>query len=279
MISWRALCAVLGALVIGVAASCGDDGGDSGGGATDITVAIADGALTVPGEVSAGVVSVTLTGGEPETEVEFSRVVDGTTEEEFREAIGVVLEGGPIADFIEANSGAMAGTEPGAIQLEPGQHFVWVEGDSDILLAPTEVTGDAGGELPPTDGTITARDYGFEVDVGAGTRFTFSNSGPDQLHHAVVANFGDLDPDAVREALPELLASEEGGSVPDVFADFDVDGAFQAGSGVFSPGLGGTFETTIEPGNTYALFCFIGDRAGGPPHAIAYDMFEVFQVS
>jgi hypothetical protein len=49
---------------------------------------------------------------------------------------------------------------------------------------------------------------------------------------------------------------------------------------VFSSGLGNQFTVPggFESGRTYVLACFISDRAGGPPHAIAHDMYKVFTV-
>ena len=51
-------------------------------------------------------------------------------------------------------------------------------------------------------------------------------------------------------------------------------------SGIFSAGLGSTFqlEGGFESGRTYFFSCFISDRAGGPPHAIAYDMYEAVTI-
>ena len=33
-----------------------------------------------------------------------------------------------------------------------------------------------------------------------------------------------------------------------------------------------------EEGHTYVALCFIQDRDGGAPHAIAHQMYDVFQV-
>ncbi|RIK04372.1 MAG: hypothetical protein DCC48_13405 [Acidobacteria bacterium] len=149
-----------------------------------------------------------------------------------------------------------------------------------LLVAETTVSGEEEGELPETDGTIISTDHEFEVDVEAGDTYTFTNEGPDELHHVQLFDFADLDPAVVEENLPEFLAAaEEGTPPPDAFDGIDLQSAFIGGSGVFSPGLSGTFSVPLESGNTYAAVCFVSDRAGGPPHAIGHDMFEVFQVS
>jgi len=46
-------------------------------------------------------------------------------------------------------------------------------------------------------------------------------------------------------------------------------GAGRGGAGVAAP---------LQSGRTYAFVCFINDRAGGPPHAFANDMFKAVAV-
>ncbi|MBW3548891.1 MAG: hypothetical protein KY452_12275 [Actinobacteria bacterium] len=137
---------------------------------------------------------------------------------------------------------------------------------------------DDEGELPETDGTITAVDYDFEVDVQAGDSFTFRNDSSNQFHHAVVFNFGSIDPATVEENLPAFLEGGEEQPPPPAFEDLDFEKLESGHAGVFGPGGAGTAIGTFQSGNTYAAICFIQDRTGGPPHAFAYDMYEVFQV-
>jgi hypothetical protein len=42
--------------------------------------------------------------------------------------------------------------------------------------------------------------------------------------------------------------------------------------------MGQTFTTTFKAGRTYLAACFIQDKAGGPPHAIAHHMYKAFKV-
>lgn len=308
------------------ATGTGTETGTNGEAGEGITVTVTDDSIEVPSEVAAGVVTVTIEGGDPFAEVDFSRVTSGTTEEEFEEGFLPVINGGPFPDFFEANAGALAG-QTSEITLEPGEYIVWTEepsGDeeddggegeepdveaesaqaeettttvaedgegedgegedggedeiSGLLTASMTVTDGDVGELPSTDGTITAQDYEFSVDVQAGDRFTFRNEGPDQLHHAVLFSFGDLDPAVVEENIPGFFA-EEDAPPPEAFADLDFENFEAGGSAVFSAGLGGTFDAVLESGTTYAAVCFISDKTGGPPHVAAYDMYEVFQVS
>jgi hypothetical protein len=42
--------------------------------------------------------------------------------------------------------------------------------------------------------------------------------------------------------------------------------------------MGQTFTANFEAGQTYVAACFIQDRKGGPPHAIAHKMYKAFTV-
>ena len=293
-----------------------DDAGqsseDGGGGA--FTVTVTPDAIEAPEEVTGGVVEVTLETDAPpgEAEANFSKVPAGTSEEDFRAAIASATSGGPIPPVIEATAGITGGTQ--SIELPEGSYYVWAdkvepegegEGGESAEGAPAEGEGEgegegggpptpnpdaflvqaltvtAGeGELPDTGSTVTARDYTFDIDVKAGDeQFTFRNEGPDQLHHVVFMNFGDVPADDVEEHLPAFLESEGEGEQPEPFKDLNPEEIFSAGgSAVFSPGLGGTSNGSFESGNTYAAICFIGDRAGGPPHVFAHGMRVVFEV-
>jgi hypothetical protein len=140
-----------------------------------------------------------------------------------------------------------------------------------------EVTaGDDAAELPDTDSSITAKDYSFDVNVKAGDVPTkFVNEGPDQVHHAVFFPFveGTSEADAAT-ALDAFLSGD--GPPPEALDLANADG--NSDSGVFSSGFGELFTTHFESGRTYAAACFLSDRAGGPPHAIAHQMTKIFTV-
>jgi hypothetical protein len=72
--------------------------------------------------------------------------------------------------------------------------------------------------------------------------------------------------------LPKVLAAQgpppAGVVSPEPFTD----------SGVASPGFGNTFNANFESGRVYVALCFVSDKKGGPPHAIANQMFKVFTV-
>lgn len=251
-----------------------------------------DGLEGLPESIPGGAVEVTLTleGSREYASLDFARVDEGVTVEQFAEGIAPVFEGGPFPGFFQTNSG-LPETEPGTpttatILLEPGSHIVWFEGISESEDAPPPVLGEplevteGTGELPEGDGEIVARDYDFEVDVSGPGTMVFRNEGPDQLHHAVLVDFGTNDPAVVEQAIGPLVQGGEDDPPPDI-EGFDPEQVNfdMGGSGVFGPGLGGTFEAEVTSGNTYAVVCFISDRAGGPPHAIGMEMYEVFTVS
>ena len=315
----RRVSAAAGVLAL-LLAGCGDDGED----AATTTTTTADGTTTtesgdaagqrldltatenaldgLPEEIPGGVVTVNLgvePPVEPELELNFSKVTEGTTEQEFTEGLAAVVGGGPFPEFFENNAGVGAGEY--SIVLEPGSYFVsfekggqveeegeggaegeGAEGEEEtpgeLVIAPLTVTESEGeGQLPETDGTITATDYSFEVDVQAGDSFTFRNESSEQFHHAIVFDFGTIDPATVEENLPAFLSDEDAPPPPE-FEELDFEQLEGGHSGVFGPGGAGTAVGTFQSGNTYAAVCFISDRSGGPPHAVANDMYEVFQV-
>lgn len=271
-----------------------EEAGGEGADASVLELTMTDDGLEgVPDSVPAGALTVTLTleGSREYASLDFARVDEGTTVEQFAEGMAPVFEGGEFPAFFQSNSG-LPETEPGSpttatILLEPGSHIVWYEGITEGEDAPPPVLGELlevtegdGGELPEGDGEITARDYDFDVDVSGPGTMVFRNEGPDQLHHAVLVDFGTNTPEVVEQAIGPLVQGGEDDPPPDI-EGFDMDQvSFDlGGSGVFGPGLGGTFEAEVTPGNTYAVVCFISDLAGGPPHAIGMEMYEVFTVS
>lgn len=269
------------------------DGEGASGEAPSLDLTLTDDGLEgLPEEVVGGAVEVTFAveGSREYASLDFTRVDDGTTPEQFAEEIVAVFEGGPFPDFVQSSSGHH-GVEGGqratsTILLEPGTHIVWFEGVAEgdgpppVVAETLEVTEGGSAELPETASEIVARDYAFEVDVapGPGT-LTFRNEGPDQLHHAVLVDFGTNSVEVAEEAIGPLLQGGEDEPPPDIEGldveqvDFDF-----GGTGIFGPGLGGTMEADLTAGNTYAVVCFISDREGGPPHAIGMEMYDVFQV-
>ena len=141
------------------------------------------------------------------------------------------------------------------------------------MLEKVTVTGGAEAAAADieSDGVVQAVDYGFEVpELEAGQHtLTFENTSEEQLHHGIFFAFPEgVDEASAAEQFKAMIAEEEGAAEPE-----------EAGfTYVFGPGMGGTFEIELESGRTYGVVCFLQDRTGGPPHAVAHDMAEFFTV-
>ena len=150
------------------------------------------------------------------------------------------------------------------------------------MIQPLSVTaGEDDATLPESESSVTARDYTFDVDVSAGRQtVNFINEGPDELHHAVFLPFNEgVDEAAAEAALDAYLTSASEGERSPPPPELDLEGSENVSNfGLFSTGLGATYDAEFESGRTYAVICFIQDRSGGPPHAIANDMKQVFTV-
>lgn len=241
----------------------------------------------LPTDLAAGLVDVAVTdeteggGGE----LNFTLVEPGTDVAAFTEGLTGLFAGGPFPAFFLDNAGISGHT---ITALDAGEYIVWMDNASnldrpstveDIVAVPLTVgPGDDDAVIPPTDGgAIRGGDYLFDVDVVAGgTTVVFTNSSDNQFHHVVILDFGSNDPVLVEQHLPEVLASDGEGPMPE---GIDADQITEAGgSGVFGPGSSGTFDAALEAGHTYVALCFIQDRDGGLPHAIQHQMHEVFQL-
>lgn len=280
-----------------LAAGCGDDD-DSGGGeaATSLDVTAVDFAFqNLPEEIDAGAVELTLTNdGEADHEIAWVQIGDTDVEQFFEDFGPVIEEGAPWPDYVTSaiganeaapgEAGTFTYTLPGGTyavfcalngtpedpEAEGAPHFT--QGMQQIVT----VTGDDAGDLPGGDGTITASDYTFDVDVSAGdTVLNFTNDGPND-HFAGFDVFPEgTTVEEAEETFATLLETEDGAEPPEGTV-FPEEVGF---SGLASEGLGVQFEVPggLEPG-TYIFYCFISDRAGGPPHAIANQMFKAFIV-
>lgn len=156
----------------------------------------------------------------------------------------------------EGQEGESTGEEGEAAEQQAEPHY-------DLgMIQELTVTGDGDAELPAADGSFTARDYSFEVDVSAGRgTYNFMNEGPEQFHHVALFAFPEgVDEAAAREAFDAFAQAEGSGEPPPPGTPEPEETAF---SSVYSPGLGGTFEAEFESGRTYGAVCFIQDKQGG----------------
>jgi hypothetical protein len=133
------------------------------------------------------------------------------------------------------------------------------------MAAPFTVKNTNTTAMPPTDGTILARDWSFELPPPApGTKtLTFRNDGQ-QDHSLAVAEFADgIDAAAARSAFDTLLAADADHLPPDD-APIPSDVAF---AGPLSAGGQATFTVELKPNRSYVFACYMTDRTGGPQHA------------
>jgi hypothetical protein len=308
--NYRRFGAGLAVIALLTFAACGDDddaAGDDGGDGGDATEQVEPVAVTtidyefqdLP-TLHSGVNELTITNdGSVNHEFAVLQLDEAETIEDFAAAMPAVLEGGPFPDTVGTGSGSPE-VEPGSDLTfsftlpEPGRYaaFCLLTGDPGLgedeegtahisrgMVAEIEVEeGDSDAAIEGTDGTITAVDYDFETDVSAGdTDITFVNDGPDQYHFAGISVLPEgTTPEDAEAAFQTLLELPEDQPPPEgtVFPE-DV-----ASSAVNGPGSSSTFEVPggFESGRTYLAFCFLSDRAGGPPHAIANQMFHAFTV-
>jgi hypothetical protein len=128
--------------------------------------------------------------------------------------------------------------------------------------------------LPAGDGTVLATDYAFEMPtLTAGRKTLLLRNAGAQMHVGAFLSFPEgIDEAGARQALDAVLAAPGGPRPEGVPEPRDA-----ASAGPFPPGAGGTFDIDLEAGRTYAVVCFLPDRAGGPPHA-AKGMVAVFSV-
>ncbi len=262
--------------------------------ATALTITAGDYAYSgVPATIPAGLVDLTfINKGGVNHEMAFVRVTPGSEPKTVFADLTKTFQGGPLpTSFLSATgvSDTAAGkTTITQFNLLPGSYITFCSDSGDAatkkdgaphfarnMYKTLTVTG-SGGNTPPTAETsLTAHDYGFDVThLKAGTHtIAFTNTGPKQWHFADISVFPKGTTVAqAQAAMPKVLAAQ--GPPPAGVPSFDE----VASSQLASPGNGNTFTATLEAGRTYVVLCFISDLAGGPPHAIAHQMYKVFTV-
>jgi hypothetical protein len=250
-----------------------------------------------PTELEGGVINLTFENqGAVPHEVALAGIGD-TPVDRFVEDLdgGTGLEGNPFPDyldqvavppFVSAEGGA---TREGTFTLSEGRYALFcsirdvAKGDKraphyelGMIRELTVSGGDAEPQLPEADSTIIATDYAFDVDLDAGdSTVNFINEGPGQVHLTAI----EMYPAGVdaEEAEAAFKAQLEPGPQPEGLPTADEGLGF---TGVFSGGLGSRFQLDgeFESGRTYLFACWIADRVGGKPHALAYDMYKVLTI-
>ena len=130
---------------------------------------------------------------------------------------------------------------------------------------PLKVTSGDTGDLPSTDGTVTAAKtgkdrYAWEVSglKSGKNEITFNSKGEDALHFIIAAPVKGKAP-AVGQIKKDLAA--QNGPPPPYF---DFDNAQQ--TAVLDGGLSQTTSLELKKPGQYILFCPLTDRDGGKSH-------------
>ena len=242
----------------------------------------------LPAQLKQGATQLELVNNTKEpAELQIVQLDGGHTLAEFYPAIETE-EPAPIPTWLHAYGG-VGETSPGqtrsvVVDLKAGR-YAWFSGTAPEREGATpqykrggegsfEVTGDASGaQLPATQAQITAKelaptDYRFEASgFKAGTnQITFTNSGA-QLHHVLLAK---LNKGAALDQVVQFLSTQKG-QPPVDFDASEITAVLDAG--------GRQVETVELQSGSYALLCFLSDRAGSPPHVIKAKMIQEVKVA
>jgi hypothetical protein len=269
-----AVCFVLtGALLL---SACG---GDDGGGdeAKSLPVEATEPArnsyrLEAPQSVEAGLVDIEFTNsGRLEHEAQLIKIEGNRTTEQALAAFEGVLRGRAAPAWFRARGG-VGTTAPGETatitqRLEPGSYVFIDSGEPpgrDVephfkqgAVSELTVTGEASeADLPESDATIAAAEYTFTpTGLKAGTnKIRFQNNGA-EWHHLIMAR---MTPGSTIDDVKTFFRTEEGRPPIE-------EGNAEETAVIDGRGEEQLTEVELESGS-YALLCFIPDRAGGPPH-------------
>jgi hypothetical protein len=264
----------------------------------ELVVTAADFSFDMPASIPAGFTRLTMQNdGEIDHHAMFMRVNDGSTLEEWQEALTQ-----PDPGQIFAVSQSLGGPEVGPggrvsviAELLPGQYEVIcvipeADGTPHYLMgmhAPLEVTEPAG-EAPAPEANLTVElvDFAFEISemaIAAGPqRWEVPNVG-EQIHEMVILQLepgttaDDLQ--AALQAMDPAAAATTPGAAPASPAAMTGPPPFFAIGGVapMNPGYTNWAVLDLEPAD-YVAICFVPDPESGLPH-FALGMIMPFTVA
>ncbi len=275
---WRALVTMAAGVALASTSLVACGGGDVGTASRfDVEfreLARGDVRITSPSAVGAGLVSFHLrNNGASPHQAQLFRVVGDPSRAEVLAAIRALARGAPIPRWIRDGGGATVPPRRSVTVAQRLKEGDWYLADTERpratgdtrpfyerggLVAFTVTSGGRRAELPAAHGTVTARDYEFQVrGLEPGTqRIRFQNRGR-QLHHLVAAR---LPAGRTFEEVRKYLADPSATISPPVsFSDGVTLAAIDRGTAMVA-------EVPLRRG-TYVIACFLHDRSGGPSHA------------
>jgi uncharacterized cupredoxin-like copper-binding protein len=266
-------CACLIALVAAMAlVACGDSDDsqelsftvESNGKATTVTA---------PESADAGLAEITLTNdSDSVADLQLVRVEGDRAPEQVVKGLGQAIQGKGFPDWL-FTAGGVGSLEPGESAtvtqvLQPGDYYAFNTsgGPPDPKAAGvTEVTGEASDEeIEGGEATVEAAEYVFNTETlpAGATEITFDNVGA-QPHHLIAS---PLKGNATAEDVEKFFKTEQGAP--------PLEEKGTKSTAVLEGGEGQLVTMDLEPGR-YALYCFITDREGGPPHVVKGMVDEV----
>jgi hypothetical protein len=229
--------------------------------------------IAAPESAEAGLAEITLTNDTDSTsDLQLIRVEGKHSAEEVVEGLGKAIQGQEFPEwfFAAGGIGTLGAGESATVTqvLQPGKYYAFnTEGGRPDAktVAVTKVTGEESDEeIEGGEATVDAAEYVFNAETlpSGATEIAFDNIGA-QPHHLIAS---PIKGDATVEDVEKAFKSEKGPP--------PLDEKGTKSTAVLEGGEGQLVTLDLEPGR-YALYCFITDREGGPPHAFKGMIDEV----
>lgn len=230
-------------------------------------------AVAAPDSADPGLAEITVTNdSDSSADLQLIRVEGDHSPEDVIAGLGKAIQGKPFPDwfFAAGGVGTLGAGESATVTqvLQPGDYYAFdTEGDrpDPKTAAVTKVGGDESDEeIDGGDATVEAAEYAFNTDAlpSGEVEIAFDNIGA-QPHHLIAS---PIKGDATAEDV-EAAFKEEKGPPP-------LSEKGTVSTAVVEGGESQLVTMDLKPGR-YALYCFITDREGGPPHALRGMVDEV----
>jgi hypothetical protein len=230
--------------------------------------------VSAPKSAEAGLAEITLTNDtDTSADLQLIRVEGQRSPEEVVEGLGKAIQGQSFPEWFFA-AGGVGTLEPGKSAtvtqvLQPGSYYAFnTEGGppSPGATAVMEVSGEKSDEeVDGGEATVDGVEYAFNAETlpSGPVEIAFDNIGA-QPHHLIASKF--ISDDGTAEDVEKFFKTEKG--KPPISEEGTRSTA------VLEGGEGQLVTLDLEPGR-YALYCFITDRDGGPPHVFKGMVDEV----